>query len=264
MDFSKAKAVVAQSALDFALNAFWVAVVGAAFTVSAVVWAQLSARQELLSAFLGAFAAFAVMLLATAAIARVQQRPRAVQKQGRKGLLNYIYDRDRATAAVMKSMTTLAAETAAIGRLTQRGAVGASAINRRGGPKQTQRAYKHAGKVARAIAKRTAVMRIHATRYAENSALFMESVNSWLDWMAAHEASLDDETGFVAVVVGLGEAVAGAKPSTVGFRDAVERNRLLSDQMDVSGEGLVSVLDTIIQTMSDTEAFCERIRTRSK
>jgi len=264
MDFSKARAALARSALDFALNAFWVAVVGVAVTIPAVLWAQLAARQGLLYAFLGASGAFATMLLVTAAIARLQRRSTAVRRQGRKGLLNHIYDRDRATAALISSMATITAETAAIGRLTQRGALEADGINRRGGQKQTQRAYKHAGKVAGAIAKRTAVMRIHATRYADNSDLFMESVISWLDWMAAHDTTLDDEKGFIAVVAALGAAVAGAKLGTLGFRQAVERNRLLSDQMDVAGEGLVSVLDTILQTMSDTEAFCDRICTRFK
>jgi hypothetical protein len=84
----------------------------------------------------------------------------------------------------------------------------------------------------------------------------MDSVRNWLDWLAKRNTQLDDKDKFAASVDRLRQTLEQARPNVVEFRDATDRNREYSDQLDLAGGQLVVALNLVVKTMVDTESFC--------
>jgi hypothetical protein len=250
-----------ESGIDFALNAFWVAVWGAVVLVAIAaygVWQGIPDNYIWL--LIGALLALVFVIAITWALVWVKRKKSttAAPPQGRKGLLNHVIDTKRAMARVNASLPQIARETVKIGKITVQETAKLEAIKRRGGAQVEERAYAQSGRAVRRLLKRTEAMLVHAGLFSSNVDQLDMSLSAWISWLHDRNQPIEGAQEFKQALDSLAAASRSAMPHTVSFRDSVEQNRALNDHFDVLGERLTAVLNTVITSMERTIDLCGR------
>jgi hypothetical protein len=254
--FENLRDKAADSAVDFALNAFWVAVWGAVVTGLLALWAmRIDIPATWVYALGGAFTAFVVVALATGGLVWYRRGRVVAVKPARKGYLNFKVEALRAMTANNKHIGEIGDETARIGKMMGAGARKIEKINANGRDVD-ERAYKLARKTAAKLLKRVRKMELHIERFSVDTDAWISNFTSWFRW-AEKENLLDKLAGMKPALTSLLTNVRTAKPNTKGFRDSADGIRSMSDDMDFAAGRLVGALDIVLEKMSAAEKFCE-------
>lgn len=246
---------ISESGIDFALNAFWVSVTGAIVTAAfyaVALWRGLPVQW--LWAIVASFLTFVFVIVSTVSIVRIA-RSRKVRPIGRRGLLDFVRDRDRGIALINQNVGVLSNYTVRIGVKAARHGRLFESAKRRG---WTWLADLRARNAARDLEREGLRMGIYAQRFSDSVDMFTVNTKNWLDWMQQDGSPVQQDT-FVPIIESFRKAVAGALPNIKGFRTASDKNRRLSAELDVGSGRIVSALDQVIDGMQRTIDFCNTI-----
>jgi uncharacterized membrane protein YhiD involved in acid resistance len=118
MDFQATRQRIFDSAIEFALDAFWFALWSIVATAIATVWGlRTGAPLWLVAGLAGAFVAFLVVVIATASIVAIRHRKNKVHpKVGRKGFMDYKIQAIRALSRLNRALGGLTDQMARIER----------------------------------------------------------------------------------------------------------------------------------------------------
>lgn len=250
---------LAESAVEAALNAFWIAVYGVLVTAAGVVWmAFRNLDSKWLFAFAGALASFTIVVLVTWALVWIRRRRNVAEPQkGRKGMLNYIIDRDRSIAAMSVSIDAINKEITRLGNELTVLNSKVVAIQLRGGPRAQELIYAHTETASRRITKRVAVLEIHTTRLRDDVNLLSISMSGWLDWAARKNIEIEGKEQFLKTLATLKSTMTSAAASATTAKGNLANMRELSDDLDRVGERLMAVLDVYLDSMKQTIQVCD-------
>ncbi len=245
---------VAESALDFALNAVWTALFGlcGAIAVLLLRWAgQLTLPAATYHAVIGAAIALAFVVVSTAwVVVYRRRRPGVIERmQGRPGLLDFVADGHAAMFELAGDLRNLHTDVLAIGDVLRRGTKAAQRVN--ASPMSSKHAViarDNARRVARGITGRCAKMALHASRYAKNVDVFLAGIGGWVQWARA-EGQLSAVSALRNPLEQLLESTSGQVESLRSFRETVEGSRKLSADLDSACQGLIGILEGIEEKM---------------
>ena len=174
---------------------------------------------------------------------------------GRKGLLDFIRDRDRAATDLAKNLEVLTQETERVGKQMTRKAAQVEKANKAG---SQRRSLRLARKAATLIERRALRMEIYVGRFSESVDVLTTSTVSWLAWMKERETPVES-ADYISAMKKLRDATAGALPNVKSFRDINRKTQDLSAEMDLAAGRLVLALDKLIAGMERTVTFCNQI-----
>lgn len=260
MSWESVKRRVTESAVEFALNAFWIAVWGVVATgVTAGVLFLKGASSYLLIALAAIASTLVVVLGVTAAVAFVQRQARRVSvppRAGRKGFLDYKIQGQRALARMTASLTAMTEQTERIGReLT----ADARRMERaqRARRNADERGYRAMKRAAAHVDRRAALMRLHATNYASDVRLFIEGTGKWIDWVAINDMRDRNQLAqFAAILQTFQQTLDESVVSLEAFRQSIEESRSASEEMDIAGGALSDAVTMVITASREASGFC--------
>lgn len=249
---------VTDSAIDFALNAFWVAFYGAVVTgvIAAYGWWNgwwQGISERWLWAVIASLLTFIFVLLTTAAMVAVTRHSqRRIRPVGRKGLIDFVHDRDRAMSEMNRHLTRLAKETVLIGKIANKYAPRiqrAATLNWRWLQIMLVKQF------AAGLNRRAIHMGVHGPMLAASVDAFINNTQQWLAWMRNHAQPVSDQ-GFFDSLHKLKNSSEVALPNLKGFRDSTERQRLLGADLDIAGGRVVAAMDQVIVATERLMEFC--------
>jgi membrane protein implicated in regulation of membrane protease activity len=243
MQWESFKQRVSDSAVEFALSAFWVAVWGA--LVSVVIGLYLFAKGAspyLLVALASTAMTFLLVLITTAAIVFLQRRGKhgsSPARVGRKGFLDYKIQGQRALTAMTGSLNAITRLMKAVGKDALSGAK-RTARAQKGRGNTDERAYRVMNRTAHRLDKRASAMKLHSANYALNVAAFVEGFGKWSDWVIESGSTSTEQRRQVADLLdSFGKTAAAQIPSLEQFCASVEQGRAAGEHMDLAGQSLI-------------------------
>lgn len=260
MTWQDFKQRISESAIDFALNAFWVVVWGVILTAIAAVYLLFKgASPYLLVGLASAALALIFVLMITASVVFLQRRARKATEParvGRKGFLDYRMQGQRALASMNRSQEAINRQMNRIGRQT---IADARRVQRaqRGFGNTDERAYRALRRAASHLRKRATAMKLHATKYAADVSLFTEGFGKWMEWAVTKGNT--DRNQFAQLADALQsfqETMDANIPHLEALRATMDGARESSEEMDVAGASLDEAVATIIESTKAASAFC--------
>lgn len=247
---------MADSAVDFALNAFWVAVWGAVVTAAVLVVGVVTGLPvNWLWALSASLITFAFLLAVTWVLPRVSAKQGQPKKSGRRGLLDFINARDRAAVEINKNVGMITTHTTRIGDKAGKHGLRMDSAKRVGWRWLINHRVRAA---ARDLRREGVRMGIYAERLEQSTSLFIENTTNWLQWMRDDGTPVERDQ-IVPVLTSFRNAVVGALPNIRTFRATSDHNRRLSADLDLAGEAIVVSLDQVIASLEKTAAFCDAV-----
>lgn len=256
MDISSARSRLARTAVDAALEAFWVGLWGGVLTVVGLAFGIIHGiKKQWIFFGIALIAAFVFTVTLTAVMVWFKGRTKPKPSPGRKGLLDWIKDADLANMEINREATAFTKETNRIGRLARQAKRDMDRITTRGGPKVVIDAHRSQEVYAARIIKRAQVMSLWVTSYAAHTDLIVTSLGNRLEWAIKNRS-----TGHLARVKAdaatLAPALDQAIDGVVVFRGGMESIRQMSAAMDAAGAVLVGALDLFINKTQALKDFC--------
>lgn len=254
------------SAIEVALEAFWVAVWGAVLTGGGILYVSIAgAPFYWLTALGGGCIAFAVVVVATGTLVLFRRGGHGVPlRVGRKGFMDYKIQSLRALNRLAGELVGITSEMTRIG-----GQVDSDTKRvhkaQRGWRGSDERAYGATLRAARRIEKRAAVMRIHSDKFAEDARLFTEGAEKWFDWVltaVTTDAERREISQVATLLEGLHGSVCGTLSSMEVLRQSVEGPRNMSEQLDIACGALLEAVNIVIDSTRSIKVFCEIQATR--
>lgn len=257
MGLAALRARISDSAIDFALNAFWVAAVSAAATALVMIWAILKdADQRWIYAGLGAFEAFIFVIAVTAGVVLMRRRVAAkIPKVGRKGLLDFQRDGTKAIGLVTAALVVITKHVAEIAPLLDASTQRISRIDARGGPHLLDRRHAEAAATAVKLEKIAQNMELQISSYTNNVDTFIQSNRAWLEW-AAKSGRTSGLRPMSPSLRALAQSLEASISKAEAYVVAVENSREISAELDVVGEHIVTIHNAMVAKMKETHAFC--------
>lgn len=257
MSWQTIKERIAESAIDFALNAFWVAVCGLILTAAAGIIARVRGAPAwvFVAAMSAACTLLAVVLITSAVVALKHRslRHSGAVGVGQKGFLDYKIQASRAVNRLSGNLGTMTAEMERVGRETSADAARLVRAQQRGGD---ERGYRAMTKAAHHLLKRAAKMKLHAIKYAKDVDLMIEGTTKWMEWLLeTGTADPRELQQFASALRGFKSSMNFSLAAMQEFRAIVDQNRRISERFDVAGAAMSEAVSIVIDATRKASDF---------
>ena len=248
------------SGVEFALQAFWVAVWGAVAVLLAGIWAFLGGvSTRWIFAAGGAFVAFLVVIIVTASLVLLRRRTKQPARVGRRGLFDSVRGvRESGKRLVedlnvitqqMNNITNIASKTSE--RFAYFKAQAAA------GKDPTDDIHKAATKAAKKLIKYGSVMRLRSNALKANVEFLMQCLDEWLTW-ALKEKQTEQLAMLSASLQQLLASTNSALPGMISFRDGTDSIRWIDSQFDIAGEDMAESMNVAINVLSSARDLWDK------
>jgi hypothetical protein len=259
MWLQRAKSKLAESAIDFALYAFWVGLYGVIVTSATAIYAFMHGISFYwIIGLASAAATFLLVLLLTASIVFLRKRASGMKPAptGKKGLWDYKIQGQRSLLRMNKSMVAMTVQMGKITRLLQRG-LRKMKWAQKGWGNPDERSYRAIQNTAQRLQVRASVLRLHAEKYNADVELFMEGFGKWADWVVERGDATSTQRSELAVLLkGFRESIDSTIPSMDSYCIAIEGSRESSESMDIVGGSLIEIVLGVIGSQKSASLFC--------
>jgi hypothetical protein len=258
LSLSATRRRLADSAIEYGLNAFWTCIAGVALMALLAIWGAIhKAPSYLIGGFIGALLAFLVTAAGTATLTWYARRRKPIAKRvGRKGVFDYRYQAELALKRVNKEMVEMTEQVGLVAKIAD---AGSKQMNRArtGWRASTERQYRTNQHIGEKLAKRASILRIHVDRFASDAATCVDSLPKYWDWAIRAGRDSNELHEEAEILDGLAESVISARKTTEDFRRSVEQNRELSESLDIAGGELVDALDVYLASSASIVRLCD-------
>jgi hypothetical protein len=260
MGWESFKQRVSDSAIDFALSAFWVAVWGAIVaTLAAVILFFRGASPYMLVALVSSAVTLALVVAVTGAVVAIRSRSSrqaASSRSGRKGYLDYKIQGQRALGAMSSSVQAATRVMEAVGTEATSGARRTRLAQSLKFGNADELAYRQVARTGRRLERRASAMKLHADKYATDVALFIEGFGKWTEWVIQQAPDQNQRAQLATMLEGMRVSAEGQIPHMQSFMAVVEDSRQSSEVMDLAGGSLVDAITILIKSTRDVVDFC--------